>query len=98
MQNTWLIKHRKRIDELLIELVELNYRGSNVEVPLKEIHDMIDGSLKEILRLQSLVTQLTIEFQQLKKVVEKPEPPSDRLLGEDEQPKESLDPEKEVMK
>lgn len=72
MQNTWLIKNRKRIDELKIQLVELNYRGSNVEVPLVEIHDMIDGSLKEILRLQALVTQLTIEFQQLKKVADEP--------------------------
>lgn len=81
MQNTWLIKHRKRIDELLTELVELNYRGSNAEVPLKEIHDMIDGSLKEILRLQALVTQLTIEFQQLKKVADKPLDPKEEVMA-----------------
>ena len=81
MQNTWLIKHRKRIDELLTELVELNYRGSNVEVPLKEIHDIIDGSLKEILRLQGLVTQLTIEFQKLKKVVDEPLDPKEEVMA-----------------
>lgn len=79
MQNTWLIKHRKRIDEIKTELVELNYRGSNIEVPLVELHQIIDGSLKEILRLQSLVTQLTIEFQQLKKV-EKPVSPKEEVM------------------
>ena len=108
MQNTWLIKHRKRIDELKTQLIELNYRGSNIEVPLTEIHQIIDGSLTEILRLQGVVTQLTIEFQKMKKITEepsdpkeevenpqKPDPPSDRLLKEDEQPS---DPKEEVMK
>lgn len=92
MQNTWVIKHRKRIDELQTQLIELNYRGSNIEVPLTEIYQIIDGSLKEILRLQAVVTDLTVEFQ---KLVKKPDPPDDRFLKEDEQP---VDPKEEVMK
>lgn len=87
MQNTWLIKHRNRIEEIKLILEELNFRGSNIEVPLLELHQIIDGSLKEILRLEGVVTQLTIEFQKLQ-----------TILNEEKESKKSLEAEAEVMK
>lgn len=53
MSNAWLDSNKQKIERLERQLVEYAYRGSyGGEIPLMELHKIIQGAKNEIKRLQ----------------------------------------------